>query len=42
MSDHLGTPRELLTEQGKRAWAGRLSIWAGVGSGRWRRMMRTS
>ncbi|MDX6048684.1 RHS repeat domain-containing protein, partial [Scandinavium lactucae] len=27
VSDHLGTPRELLTEQGKRAWAGRLSIW---------------
>ena len=27
VSDHLGTPRELLTEQGKRAWAGRLNIW---------------
>jgi len=27
VSDHLGTPRELLTEQGKRAWAGRLSLW---------------
>ncbi|MCS2147573.1 RHS repeat-associated core domain-containing protein [Scandinavium manionii] len=27
VSDHMGTPRELLTEQGKRAWAGRLSLW---------------
>jgi RHS repeat-associated protein len=31
VSDHMGTPRELLTEQGKRAWAGRLSLW-GKGS----------
>ena len=27
VSDHMGTPRELLTKQGKRAWAGRLSLW---------------
>jgi RHS repeat-associated protein len=27
VSDHMGTPRELLTEQGKVVWAGRLSTW---------------
>jgi len=30
VSDHMGTPRELLTERGKVAWAGRLSIWGEV------------
>ena len=30
VSDHMGTPRELLTEQGKVAWAGRLSTWGEV------------
>ncbi|UHM89760.1 RHS repeat domain-containing protein [Rahnella victoriana] len=30
VSDHMGTPRELLTAQGKVAWAGRLSTWGEV------------
>ena len=30
VSDQMGTPRELLTEQGKVAWAGRLSTWGEV------------
>ena len=30
VSDHMGTPRELLTEQGNVAWSGRLNTWGGI------------
>lgn len=30
VSDHMGTPRELLTEQGNVVWSGRLNTWGGI------------
>jgi RHS repeat-associated protein len=30
VTDHLGTPRELLAEDGRLAWAGRVTLWGAV------------